>query len=140
MQEQYLHRKYASAHIVRYRKRRRRHNYKKSIICVLVITIIVALVLLFLILNFSKSKNKLVGTWVYDEYTQYVFEESGNGKLLADDISYEYTYKIEGRKVIIDFTKDVIRDCDYIFSVDGTELTLTGGTGTDGETYSLNKE
>ena len=40
----------------------------------------------------------------------------------------------------IDFTEDVIRDCDYTFSVDGTELTLKGGTGTDGGTYTLNKK
>lgn len=137
MQEQYPHRKYGGAHTVRYRKR---HNYRKSIICSVFITIIVALVSLFLIFHFSKSRNKLVGTWVYDKYTQYEFDESCHGKLLADNISYEYAYKIEGEKVIIDFTEDVIRDCDYIFSVDGTELTLKGETGTDGGTYRLNKK
>ena len=104
------------------------------------ITVIVVLVLLFLILHFSKSSNKLVGTWVYDEYSQYVFDESGQGELLVENISYEYTYKIENENVIIDFAEDVIRDCDYTFSVDGTELTLKGGTGTDGGTYRLNKK
>ena len=73
------------------------------------------LVSLFLILHFSKNNN-LVGAWVYDEYTQYAFDESGYGKLLADNFSYEYTYKIEGEKVIIGFTENIIRDCDYIFS------------------------
>lgn len=140
MQEQYPYRKYCGAHTVRYRKRRRRRNYRKSSIFIVFIAITVALVSLFLILHFSKSKNNLVGTWVYDEYTQYMFDESGYGILLADNISYEYTYKIEGDKLIIDFTEDVIRDCDYIFSIDGTELTLTGGTGTDGGTYRLNKK
>ena len=104
------------------------------------ITVIVVLVLLFLILHFSKSSNKLVGTWVYDEYSQYVFDESGQGELLVENISYEYTYKIENENVIIDFAEDVIRDCDYTFSVDGTELTHKGGTGTDGGTYRLNKK
>ena len=69
-----------------------------------------------MILHFSKNNNNLVGTLVYDEYTQYAFDESGYGKLLADNFSYEYTYKIEGEKVIIDFTENIIRDCDYIFS------------------------
>ena len=140
MQEQYPHRKYSRAHTVLYRKRRRRRDNRKAIMFMAFIAITVAFVSLFLILHFSNSNNKLVGTWVYDEYTQYVFEESGHGKLLADDISYEYTYKIKGEKVIIDFTEDVIRDCDYTFSVDGTELTLKGGTGTDGGTYMLNKK
>lgn len=142
MQEQYPHRKYSRAHTVLYRKRRRRRDDRKAIMFMAFIAITVAFVSLFLILHFSNSNNnnKLVGTWVYDEYTQYVFEESGHGKLLADDISYEYTYKIKGEKVIIDFTEDVIRDCDYTFSVDGTELTLKGGTGTDGGTYMLNKK
>ena len=140
MQEQYPHRKYSRAHTVLYRKRRRRRDNRKAIMFMAFIAITVAFVSLFLILHFNNSNNKLVGTWVYDEYTQYVFEESGHGKLLADDISYEYTYKIKGEKVIIDFTEDVIRDCDYTFSVDGTELTLKGGTGTDGGTYTLNKK
>lgn len=104
MQQPYLHREYGGPHTVRYRKRRRSRNYRKSIIFIVFIAIIVALVSLVSILHFSKSKIKLVGIWVYDEYTQYVFDESGHGKLLADDISYEYTYKIEGKKVIIDFT------------------------------------
>ena len=38
------------------------------------------------------------------------------------------------------FTEDIVRDCDYTFSVNGTALTLIGGTGTDGGSYKLNKE
>lgn len=140
MQEQYPYRKYDGAHTVRYRKRRRGRNYRKSIICIVSITIIVTLVSLFLILYFSKSKNNLVGTWVYDEYTRYVFEESGHGELLADDVSFAYTYKINGETLTLNFTEDVVRDCEYTFSVDGKELTLTGETGTDGGTYRLNKK
>lgn len=140
MQAQYPQSNYGGAHTVRYRKRRRRHNYRKSLVFIVFIAITVILVSLFLILRFSNSNIKLVGTWVHDEYTQYVFDESGHGKLLADNISYDYTYKIEGEKVIIDFTEDVIRDCDYTFTVKGTRLTLKGGTGTDGGIYLLNKK
>lgn len=140
MQEQYPQRRSGGAHTLRRGKRRQRRFYRKLIILIVLIAVIVVLVSLLFIMRFSNSDNKLVGTWVYDEYTQYVFEESGHGKLLADSVSFEYTYKVKGEKVIIDFTEDVIRDCDYTFSVDGTELILKGGTGTDGGTYRLNKK
>lgn len=74
------------------------------------------------------------------DYTQYVFETNSRGKLLADDVSYAYIYRINGDKLILDFTENVVRDCEYTFSVDGAKLTLKGGTGTDGGTYSLNKK
>ena len=38
------------------------------------------------------------------------------------------------------FTEDIVRDCNYTFSVNGTALTLIGGTGIDGGSYKLNKE
>ena len=82
----------------------------------------------------------MVGSWVYDEQTEYVFETNNRGKLLADDVSYAYIYRINGDKLILDFTENVVRNCEYTFSVDGAKLTLKGGTGTDGGTYSLNKK
>ena len=69
-----------------------------------------------------------------------MFETNSRGKLLADDVSYAYIYRINGDKLILDFTENVVRDCEYTFSVDGAKLTLKGGTGTDGGTYSLNKK
>ena len=80
-----------------------------------------------------------MGTWIYDDYTCYVFEESGYGELLADDLSYEYSYKMKGEKLEIDFKEDIIRDCNYTFSVNGSKLTLIGGTGTNGGTYTLSR-
>ena len=67
-------------------------------------------------------------------------EKDGTGKLLADDVTYSYAYTVKGKKLILDFTEDIVRDCDYTFSVNGTALTLIGGTGIDGGSYKLNKE
>ena len=86
-----------------------------------------------------KPSNELVGVWQYNEYTKYEFSEDGTGCLCADDVHYEYTYKLSGKKVTIDFEKDIVRDCDYTYSVENNELTLVGGKGTDGGTYKLKK-
>ena len=55
-------------------------------------------------------------------------------------MTYSYAYTVKGKKLILDFTEDIVRDCDYTFSVNETALTLIGGTGTDGGSYKLNKE
>ena len=140
MQEQYPHRKYAGEHTISNRKRRRKRKSGKWIAWVVLLGAIVSVAVICTVLHFSRNENPLVGTWVYDEHTQYVFETNSRGKLLADDVSYAYIYRINGDKLILDFTENVVRDCEYTFSVDGAKLTLKGGTGTDGGTYSLNKK
>lgn len=121
------------------RRKKRRNTIKKALLsAVIIITVTVAVILFFA--QFGKKSNKLIGTWRYDEHTQYVFEKDGTGKLLADDVTYSYTYTVKGKNLILDFTEDIVRDCDYTFSVNRTALTLIGGTGTDGGSYKLNKE
>ena len=112
---------------------------KKAMLSAAIIITVAAAVIL-IIAQFGKKSNELVGTWRYDEHTQYVFEKDGTGKLLADDVTYSYAYTVKGKKLILDFTEDIVRDCDYTFSVNGTALTLIGGTGTDGGSYKLNNE
>lgn len=82
----------------------------------------------------GKKTNELVGTWIYNEHTQYVFEKDGTGKLLAEYVTYTYVYSIKGEKLTIDFTEEIIRDCDYTVSVNNTTQTLVGGI------YKLNKK
>jgi len=57
------------------------------IVCVAAVLAAAGMVWMFLI------RNPLVGTWVYDEYTQYVFEKNGSGRLDVDDVRYEYTLR-----------------------------------------------
>lgn len=144
-----LYKKCGNKHTVHYRKKRKTHSFrqehssrkkhssKRWIIFVACLALMAFFISILWIGYLGKGKNKLVGTWIYDDYTCYVFEESGHGELLADDLSYEYSYKMKGKKLEIDFTEDIIRDCNYTFSVDGSKLTLIGGTGTDGGTYTL---
>ena len=140
MAEQYTNRAYGSKHTSARKRRRKRSNIGKKTALIITITVIIAAVIILIGMQFGKKPNELVGTWVYDKHTQYVFEKDGTGKLLADDVTYSYAYTVKGKKLILDFTEDIVRDCDYTFSVNGTALTLIGGTGTDGGSYKLNKE
>ena len=58
-------------------------------------------------------------TEIKNEYTKYEFNKDGTGCLFAEDVHYEYT---SGDKVIIDFEKDIVRDCDYTYSVEKIRL------------------
>ena len=141
MAEQYKSRVYGGEHTTsrkRHRKRRKHQNVKR--LALLAIGIIVVASAILIVARFGKKSNGLAGTWIYDEHTQYVFGKDGTGKLLADDVTYTYVYSIKGEKLTIDFTEDIVRDCDYTFSVNNTTLTLVGGNGTDGGTYKLNKK
>lgn len=112
----------------------------KKTALIIMITVIVAAVIILIGMQIGKKPNELVGTWVYDEHTQYIFEKDGTGKLLADDVAYDYIYSVKGDRLIIDFTKDIVRDCEYTFTTDNGILTLVGGSGTDGGSYKLNRK
>ena len=54
-------------------------------------------------------------------------------------ISYDFTYTIDGNKLMIDYANESVRDSEYEFTVDGNTLTLIGGEGTVGGTYELKR-
>ncbi len=121
-------------------KKKAEKRRKKSRIILVALLVVLIVFTVAVIFTLNKKSSPLIGTFVYDSYTEYVFESDGKGCLKVDDLSYEYTYKISGDKLIIDFTEDVVRDCDYTFSVKDNELTLVGGENTDGGTYTLKKQ
>lgn len=53
---------------------------------------------------------------------------------------YDYIYSVKDDKLIINFTEDMVRDCEYTFATDNGVLIFVGGTGTDGGSYKLNRE
>lgn len=83
--------------------------------------------------------NALIGTWRYDEYNTYEFKTDGTGSLVADEIVYDYSFTIKEGSISIDFDKDIVKDCEYEYSISDGKLTLIGGEGTDGGTYILDK-
>ena len=119
--------------------RRKRRQVKPLFIAVIALAAILLGLIIFLIAGSNVQDNVLVGTWKYDQYTEYEFYDNGKGCLCVDDVHYEYKYKISGDKLTLDFTEDVVRDCEYTFIVENESLTLVGGEGTDKGTYKLNK-
>ena len=84
--------------------------------------------------------NEIIGTWRYDEYNQYTFNSDGTGFLMADNVRYVYVFELSDDKLILDFNKEIVKDCEYKYQVNGEELKLIGGSGTDGGEYYLEKE
>ncbi len=85
------------------------------------------------------KNNEIIGTWLYDEYNQYTFNSDGTGYLMADDVRYDYSFSLDNGKLVLDFYKDIVKDCEYEYSITASELSIIGGNGTDGGSYSLSK-
>lgn len=119
--------------------KRKKQKIKPLFIAVIALAVILIGLVIFLLVGPGKQNNALIGSWKYDQYTEYEFYDNGKGCLCVDDVHYEYEYKINGDKLKLDFTEDIVRDCEYTFTVENNNLTLVGGEGTDQGTYKLNK-
>lgn len=104
------------------------------------------LVIILLCKGCSNDKNinaELEGVWYYDQYTEYEFDDRGNGCMCLDGNNhFEFTYKVEADTLHLDFALDYVTDCQYTYNVDGDKLTLIGGEGTAevGKVYELTKK
>jgi hypothetical protein len=126
------------------RKRRQRQRML-TIVGLIVVIAVIAVISIFLFKP-SDTKNDptkadaLSGAWMYDQYTKYEFDGYGKGCMCLSDTHYEYSYKINGNTLSMDFENEAVHDCSYTFSVKDNTLTIVGGEGTSGGTYKLNKE
>ena len=111
----------------------------------LVVVIAVIAVISIILFKPSDTKNDptkadaLSGAWMYDQYTKYEFDGYGKGCMCLSDTHYEYSYKINGNTLSMDFENEAVHDCSYTFSVKDNTLTIVGGEGTTGGTYTLTK-
>ena len=122
------------------RNKSKRQIPRKAAIILMALILIAAVIVIIISVKSGNQSKDLIGIWRYDEHTQYYFEEDGTGKLIADGVTYTYDYSVENKTLSLDFTDDIVLECEYTFSIEGTTLTLVGGIGTDGGTYRLNKE
>ena len=81
----------------------------------------------------------LKGKWDLDGTTAYEFSGDGNGALLLPNVTYEFTYDIKKDQISIDYENESVRDGTYTFTVEDNTLTLIGGEGTVGGTYTLTR-
>ena len=120
--------------------RKQKNREKKKLLILAGVAATICIVVLLVLFVGGTKQDKLVGTWKYDQYTEYEFFKDGTGCLCVDDVHYEYKYKISGDKLTLDFTEDVVTDCEYKFVVENKKLTLIGGKGTDNGTYKLTRK
>ena len=86
-----------------------------------------------------QGRDRLSGVWDCDGYTAYRFDGRGRGALLLSDSEYEFTYRLEGDWLFIDFADEAARDGAYTLSLEGDRLRLTGGEGTFGGNFELRR-
>ena len=127
------------------KKRRRNHRRKTMLISALVLALVIFVVILLFkgCGNDKNSNSELAGVWYYDQYTEYEFDDDGNGCMCLDGNNhFEFTYKAKNGVLYLDFALDYVTDCQYTYTVDGDKLTLVGGEGTAevGKVYELTKK
>lgn len=104
-----------------------------------VLIVIVVVIVLIMKGCFGRT-DALAGTWDFDGTTTYVFDGNGTGVMALPSISYDFTYTIDGNKLVIDYINESVHDSPYEFAVDGDILTMVGGEGTVGGTYKLTRQ
>ena len=140
--EQQSYRRYNARIVARKRRQRQR---MLTIVGLIVVIAVIAVISIFLFKpsdtkNAPTKADALSGSWVYDQYTKYEFDGYGKGCMCLEDTHYEYSYKINGNTLSMDFENEAVHDCSYTFAVNGGKLTIVGGEGTSGGTYTLIKQ
>ena len=100
---------------------------------------IVILIIVLIVKGCSGGSGVLKGKWDLDGTTAYEFNGNGSGALILPNITYEFTYEVKKDQISIDYENDSVRDGTYTFKVEDTTLTLIGGEGTVGGTYTLTR-
>ena len=102
--------------------------------------IVIVVVIALIVKGCSGRTDALAGTWDFDGTTTYEFDGNGTGAMVLPSISYDFTYTIDGNKLVIDYLNESVHDSTYEFTVDGDILTMVGGEGTVGGTYKLTRQ
>ena len=126
-------------------RRRRQRQRMKTVVGLAIVIVIIAIVSIILFKPSNSKSNPvtadvLSGAWVYDQYTKYEFDGYGKGCMCLENTHYEYSYKIDGDKLSMNFENEAVHDCIYTFKVENNTLTIIGGEGTTGGTYKLTKK
>lgn len=100
---------------------------------------VLVLIIVLIVKGCSGGTDVLKGKWDLDSTTAYEFSGDGNGALLLPNATYEFTYEIKKDQISIDYENESVRDGTYTFTVEDNTLTLIGGEGTVGGTYTLTR-
>lgn len=124
-------------------KRRKKRQQQRLIRQGTVGVVALGILILFIVLivkGCSGGTDVLKGKWDFDGTTAYEFSGEGTGAMVLPSISYDFTYTIDGNKLVIDYINESVHDSTYEFAVDDDTLTMVGGEGTVGGTYKLTRQ
>lgn len=121
------------------RRRRMRVRRQKRI---LVLSAIILFVIIMLItgLKSCSADNKLTGLWKLDDMTAYQFDNDGTGAMVLTNRKYDFTFKIKGDQLCIDYESEMLVDGNYTYLIKGDTLTLTEADSSNASTYELHKQ
>ena len=122
----------------RRKKRQQQMMLRQGAVGIAILAVLI-LIIVLIVKGCSGSIDVLKGKWDLDGTTAYEFSGDGNGALLLPNVTYEFTYEIKKDKISIDYENESVRDGTYTFSVEDNTLTLIGGEGTVGGTYTLTR-
>lgn len=104
------------------------------------VLIVIVVVIVLIVKGCPGRTDVLASTWDFDGTTTYSFDGEGSGAMVLPSISYDFTYTIDGNKLVIDYINESVHDSPYEFAVDGDILTMVGGEGKVGGTYKLTRQ
>ena len=113
--------------------RKVKRKTKKSVKIFLILVLFVIVVAICCKLTFKEKevvKDSLIGKWTTDGNTIYQFDKDNIGSLIVPLSNYEFSYKIDGDKLFIDFKNEKSEDSTYTYSLEDNKLTLKGKIGT----------
>ena len=91
------------------------------------VLIVIVVVIVLIVKGCSGRTDVLAGTWDFEGTTTYSFDGEGSGAMVLPSISYDFTYTIDGNKLVIDYINESVHDSPYEFAVDGDILIMVGG-------------
>ena len=122
------------------KKKKKQKQRRMLFVGAAAVLIVIVVVIVLIVKGCSGRTDVLAGTWDFDGTTTYSFDGEGSGAMVLHSISYDFTYTIDGNKLVIDYINESVHDSPYEFAVDGDILTMVGGEGTVGGTYKLTRQ
>ena len=111
-------------------KKKKKKSLNKLLLFVIFVVIVIAFCCSFSLMKKNNVKDTILGKWTTDEVTVYQFNKDNTGKLIVPLSEYEFTYKIEGDKLYIDFVNEKSEDSEYTYFLKDSKLNLKGKNGT----------
>ena len=129
-------------------KKKQARKIKRIRALIILVVLVVAIIVTIGIIKHNKNKepvidndlSKLNGTYIYNDDVKYSFNnETKTGSLFDKGNEYKYSYEINDNQIVLTFEDKRIEQATYSAYFIDNNLKLTGGKGTIGGEYILEK-